>query len=146
MKIRLFWVGKTTEGFIEEGIRKYMKLISRFCEVETVIIKEEKDKPLDVMQRTEAERILKQAKSFILLDEGGHVMSSKDFAGFLKDRAQVSFVLGGPYGVADDVRKSAGETLSLSPLTFTHEMSRLILLEQIYRAFMINTGRGYHHA
>lgn len=145
MNLRLMWVGKTKEGFISEGIDKYLKLLSRFAVVEKIEIKEDKGRPEAVALKAEAEKILKHGRPFILLDEKGKAMTSEGFAGHIKDYKEMDFVLGGAFGVSDEVKRAAKEMLSLSPMTLTHEMSRLVLLEQLYRAFMINTGRDYHH-
>jgi 23S rRNA (pseudouridine1915-N3)-methyltransferase len=72
-------------------------------------------------------------------------MTSPQFASYLGDRSKIDFVLGGSYGVSAEVRGAASDMVALSSMTLTHEMARLVALEQIYRAMMINTGRGYHH-
>ena len=144
MKIRLIWVGKTKERWIAEGINKYLGLLGHMAQVETVEIKE--DKGGGPRAEKEADRLLKQAGSgFVLLDEHAEGMDSAGLAGFLKDRAAVEFVIGGPFGVSDRVKEKAAFRLSLSPMTFTHEMARVVLLEQLYRAMMIMKGRSYHY-
>jgi 23S rRNA (pseudouridine1915-N3)-methyltransferase len=145
MRIRIFWVGKTKEGFLVEGVRRYLERLEHLAECEVVELREEKGVPREAALREEGERILKRAGSYTLLDEKGVAMSSPEFASFLKDRSRLEFVLGGAYGVSDDVRSAAAATVALSRMTFTHEMARLVLLEQLYRAFMINAGRSYHH-
>lgn len=149
MKIRLLWVGKTKEPWIAEGIKKYLSLLGPMSRIETVEVKEEKGTgspgsagALD----KEADRILKQAGDrFILLDEKGRGMDSPHLAEMLSGRSEAVFVIGGPYGVNDRVRDGAAERISLSPMTFTHQMARVILLEQIYRAMMIMNRRSYHN-
>lgn len=145
MKMRLLWLGRTKEQFIKEGIRKYLRLLMPFADVEVIEIREEKGKLLKMALDKEAERILKQTESFALLDVKGRQVSSEEFASFLKDKASIDFVMGGAYGVSGEVKKKARDILSLGAMTFTHEMTRLIVLEQIYRAMMINRKRGYHH-
>jgi 23S rRNA (pseudouridine1915-N3)-methyltransferase len=146
MKIRLKWVGKTKERFIDEGIRKYAALLRPYAEVHFTEIREEKGKDIQRMLEKEGERIIKTGAPYILLDEKGKCLSSVQFADFLRKQPRdITFVLGGAYGVSAGVKEAAGETIALSKMTLTHEMSRLLLLEQIFRAFTIIHGRGYHH-
>ncbi|MEJ2182124.1 MAG: 23S rRNA (pseudouridine(1915)-N(3))-methyltransferase RlmH [Nitrospirota bacterium] len=146
MKVRILWVGKTKEAFLAEGIGKYLALLQPHADVRVVEIKEEKGgkDPVRVLRR-EGERIVKQAETYVLLDERGREMTSEELAGFLGDRPRVDFVVGGPHGVSEDVRRRAAATLALSRMTLTHEMARLLLLEQLYRAVTIKAGTGYHH-
>jgi 23S rRNA (pseudouridine1915-N3)-methyltransferase len=110
-----------------------------------VEIKEEKCKAKDAAQAAEAKRILKQTSDFYLLDEKGSQYSSVEFACFLKDHERVEFVFGGAFGVTDEVRQKSKGTIALSMMTLTHEMARLLFLEQLYRAFTILKGKEYHH-
>ncbi len=148
MRIRLLWVGKTKEPWIAEGIEKYMALLRPMAQVSVVEVKEERGKASgsrDALEK-EAERILRQAGSrFILLDEQGRGIDSPGLAGMLGGQAEAEFVIGGPYGVAQRVKEAAGQRISLSPMTFTHQMARVILLEQVYRAQMIMNRRSYHN-
>ncbi len=159
MKISLFWVGRTREKFIKEAIKKYIKDIGTMADIEVMEIKEEKGAGPDgrgaffsAGLRREGERILRQAGDFfILLDEAGKKMSSVEFAELLRERlldrgATCRFVVGGPFGVSSQVKEAASMRLSLSPMTFPHELARVVLLEQIYRGLSIIKGRGYHHA
>jgi len=146
MKIRLIWTGKTKERFVTEGIRKYLALVKPYTEVAITEIKEEKGKDIPRMLEKEAERIGKLNIPYILLDEGGKKFTSRQFAGLIRYWApRVNFLIGGPYGVSEKVKKAARDVISLSPMTLTHEMARLLLLEQIYRAFTIIHNKGYHH-
>jgi 23S rRNA (pseudouridine1915-N3)-methyltransferase len=145
MKFRIIWAGKTRESYAAEGIAKYLKLLRPLAGVEVIEVKEQKGGGAEDRLRKEGERILKHTSSFVLLDERGRELNSMQFAEVLGDRAQTDFVLGGPYGVSEGVRGAASETLSLSRMTLTHEMSRLLLLEQLYRAMTIFKGGGYHH-
>jgi 23S rRNA (pseudouridine1915-N3)-methyltransferase len=130
---------------LAEGIEKYLLRLRRFAEVEVVEIKEQKGALPEVAMAREGERILRQAGPYILLDRGGRPMGSGGLASMLRDRASAEFVLGGPFGVSGAVRSGASDTLSLSPMTLTHDISRLVLVEQLYRSMMINSGRSYHH-
>ena len=146
MKIKLVWVGRTKERFIDEGIRKFLKLVKPFGDVSVVEIKEEKGKDTQRMVETEGQRISKIRMPYVLLDEKGKCFTSLEFANFLSGHSpMVTFVIGGAYGVSEGVRDAAESKLALSKMTLTHEMARLFLTEQIYRAFTIMHKRGYHH-
>ncbi len=151
MKISVLWVGRTKEKFIKEAIKKYIKDIQTMAGIEIVEVKEgkgafsENRKPAAVLFE-EGGRILRQAGDFILLDDAGKMMSSMEFSGLLRDKSSCRFVLGGPYGVSPQVKEAASLRLSLSPMTFPHELARVILLEQVYRGLSIIKGKGYHHA
>lgn len=145
MKVRLLWVGRTREPWAREAIEKYAGLVRPFAQVEVVEIKDVKGKGRQAVDE-EGKRILKSASGdFVLLDERGDEAGSVKFADTLRGRARVEFVIGGPYGVSDEVKRAATGTLRLSKMTLTHEMARILLLEQIYRGFTIIAGRGYHH-
>jgi 23S rRNA (pseudouridine1915-N3)-methyltransferase len=145
MRIRILWPGRTRQGYLNEGVRTYLGKLKPFADVEIVRIREERDGPKGDALRKEGERVLKKTSDFTLLDESGRGLDSLQFASYLGPRTRVDFVLGGAYGVSKEVRGAASDVISLSPMTLTHEMARLLLLEQIYRALMINAGRGYHH-
>jgi len=145
MKIRILWIGKAKERYAAEGIEVYLAKLKPFVDVKIVEIKEHKGLPTELALQKEGERILKQTSAFILFDERGKQMTSPAFAAYLKERSQMDFVIGGPFGVSREVRDKAGDIISLSPMTLNHEMVRLVALEQLYRAVMINTGRSYHH-
>jgi 23S rRNA (pseudouridine1915-N3)-methyltransferase len=146
MKIRLKWVGKTKERFIDEGIRKYAALLRPYAEVHITEIREEKGKDIQRMIEKEGERIMKAGSPYILLDEKGKCLSSVQFADFVRRQpSDITFVLGGAYGVSAGVKEAARETIALSKMTLTHDMSRLLIVEQLFRAFTIIHGRGYHH-
>lgn len=137
-KIRIITVGKIKERYLLEGINEYLKRLKPFCKIE---ILELKDQGL----QKEAEKIVYylDAKSFIL-DDLGTQLSSEEFAALLKkEEGSLTFVIGGPEGIADSL-KSGHKKISLSRMTFTHEMTRLILTEQIYRAYTIINNRAYH--
>ena len=146
MKIRLIWPGKTKEQFILEGINKYLKLSRPYADISIIEIKEEKGKDVMKTVEKEGERILKLQEPYTLLDEKGEALTSVAFADYIAGhKPSVNFVLGGAYGVSEEVKKRAQKTLSLSKMTFTHEMSRLFFLEQLFRSFTIMHKRGYHH-
>ena len=145
MKIRLIWPGKTKEQFILEGINKYLKLSRPYADISIIEIKEEKGRDVMKTVEKEGERILKLQEPYTLLDEKGEALTSLEFAEYIGSQPSVNFVLGGAFGVSEEIRKRAQKTLSLSKMTFTHEMSRLFFLEQLFRSFTIMHKRGYHH-
>ncbi len=146
MKIHLVWVGKTKERFILEGTQKYLKLLQPYADVVITEIREEKVKDISRMLGKERERIQGLRIPYVLLDEKGVTYDSETFSHFIeKQGMSVTFLLGGAYGVSDEVKAKATKLIALSAMTFTHEMSRLILLEQLYRAFTIQQKKGYHH-
>jgi len=148
--MRVFWVGKTREPFIREGLDRYRRLISPWLNIETIDIRQERSGGAgpSVVAVREGERILQQTDRFVLLDAAGEDMTSETFARRIRDYREsgpFDWVIGGAYGVSPDVRAAAVVRLSLSRMTFTHEMVRLILLEQIYRALTIIHGKKYHY-
>ncbi|MFH0927058.1 MAG: 23S rRNA (pseudouridine(1915)-N(3))-methyltransferase RlmH [Candidatus Micrarchaeota archaeon] len=136
-KIRLVLVGKVREPYLKSGILEYSKRLSRFCSLEILNLK-------DRGVEREGEEIIEMldANSYVL-DEKGRGMDSLEFARLLLGREKISFFIGGPDGVSDSVRKKA-RLVSLSKMTFTHEMCALFLLEQVYRGFMIMGNKKYH--
>ncbi|HWR88639.1 MAG TPA: 23S rRNA (pseudouridine(1915)-N(3))-methyltransferase RlmH [Dissulfurispiraceae bacterium] len=145
MKIRIVWPGRTRERYLTEGIDHYLKLLGRFARVSVVEVREERGKSREDALAAEGSRIIRQTQSFVLLDEKGDELTSPGFASLLGERPAVDFVLGGPFGVSREVRDRADTILALSRMTLTHEMARLVLLEQLYRAFTIQKGMEYHH-
>lgn len=155
MKIKIVLVGKTKAKFLQQGEREFQRRLRPFCQLDWIIIKEDKivsNKAIEDIKRVEAERILtKLSKSSfaIALDRTGEQMSSEEFAEFIQKkltegRREITFIIGGALGLGQPVLRAAAKILSLSQMTYTHEMSRLILLEQIYRAFTILRGSKYH--
>jgi len=157
VKIKVIAVGKTKESWIKEGILHYQKLLKKYVEFKLVEIREEKitkSKGIQIILDAEAERILRyidveKPSLCISLDEKGKSLSSESFARLLKENlnrgySEFVFILGGTLGLSRRVLDACPIKLSLSQMTFTHEMSRVILLEQIYRAFSILKGTAYH--
>jgi 23S rRNA (pseudouridine1915-N3)-methyltransferase len=156
MKVLFVCVGKTREPFIKQGIDKYLRYIGHFTEFELREIKEEKvhdlkDAPL--IRKREAERILKAVPAgatLIALDERGEEFTSHGFAKVLNTMLEsgvrdIVFVTGGAMGLDESVTSRASRVVALSRWTLTHEMARLVFLEQVYRAFTIITGKTYHY-
>jgi len=157
MKIKIIVVGKTREKFIQQGEKDFQKRLTRYCHLGWTILKEEKisaNKTGQIIKRKEAEKILSpitKGAFTIALDQTGDQMSSEELAELLQGRmnegvGELTFIIGGALGLDESILKQATKILSLSRMTFTHEMSRLILLEQLYRAFTILKGEKYHKA
>ena len=154
MKMLIPLVGKTKEPYLDAGIRDYAGRLGRFGPVELPVLRERHGRrdPDAVVKAAEAGLLLEQAAaaSFcVALDPGGKAFDSEELAGLLtrwEDQgiATVCFLIGGHLGLHRSVLERADLSLSLSRLTFTHEMSRLILLEQLYRACTIKAGQKYH--
>lgn len=155
MKTILLQVGKTVNKHFIAGITDYADRISHYMPFDIVTIPELKNtKKLSEEQQkqTEGELILKQLQpsdTVVLLDEHGKEMRSIAFASWLEQKHQTSrrllFIIGGPYGFSPAVYQRANEMISLSPMTFSHQMVRLVFTEQIYRACTIIKGEPYHH-
>ena len=155
MKTILILVGKTTDKHFQAGINDYCERISHYMPFDLVTIPELKNtKSLseDQQKQTEGELILKQIQNsdtVVLLDEHGKEFRSIEFAKWLEQKRNTArrliFVIGGPYGFSKDVYARANEQLSLSKMTFSHQMIRLVFTEQIYRACTIIKGEPYHH-
>lgn len=156
MKVCLLVIGKTDMSYIREGIEEYEKRLRFYVPYEMKIMPDIKNtKNLSEMQQKEkeAEMILGQVENsdfVILLDEHGREYSSKDFADFLAQKMlggikRLVFVIGGPYGFAEQLYQRVQMRVSLSRMTFSHQMVRMIFVEQLYRAMTILKGEPYHH-
>ena len=155
MKTILILVGKTANKHFQAGISDYAERIGHYMPFDIVTIPElRQTKSLSEEQQktAEGELILKQIQpsdTVVLLDEHGKELRSVDFARWLSQKQQTArrlvFVIGGPYGFSPEVYARANEQLSLSQMTFSHQMVRLIFTEQLYRACTIIKGEPYHH-
>jgi len=158
MKIRIVAVGKLKEKYLREGVAEYEKRLAPFASVELRETREEymAENPSEAQRQQtlakEGERLLRLVpeKSFlIVLDVKGKLLSSevlaKELASLaLQGQSDLTFLIGGAFGLSQAVRERADLRISFSPMTFTHQMARLLLYEQIYRAFKINRGEKYH--
>lgn len=158
MKIRILCIGKIKEPYLKEGILEYVKRIRAYAKVEIVEVADSKvkdnpnDAEIEKVKNEEGERVLKLLKNtdyLIGLDLGQKEPTSKEFAGFLMKKLEESgsnlnFVIGGSYGLSESLKKRCNSRISLSKLTFLHQMTRLILLEQIFRGFKILNNETYH--
>ena len=155
MKITLLVVGKTTDSHIEALIQEYQKRLTHYLPFTLQVIPELKNtKALTSEQQKQAEgelilRTITPATDLILLDEYGKEYRSIEFADYIQKRMSsgrdVVFVVGGPYGFSEAVYQRANGKISLSKMTFSHQMVRLFFVEQIYRAMTILRGEPYHH-
>jgi 23S rRNA (pseudouridine1915-N3)-methyltransferase len=156
MKLRIICMGKTREHFIQEGIQKYLRYLKPYAGIEMLELKEERIKDLKeapIVRKKEAEKIFKslpEGTFLATLDERGEEFTSHEFAGFLNammesGTKEMVFVIGGAMGLDEKVTVRANKVIAMSRWTLTHEMARLVLLEQIYRAFTIIKGKTYHH-
>lgn len=155
MKTVLILVGKTTDKHFVASIGEYVERISHYMPMDIVVIPELKNTKSitpEQQKRMEGELIMKQLQptdDVVLLDERGDEFRSLEFAKWIERKRNAArrlvFVVGGPYGFSDDVYGRANSQISLSRMTFSHQMVRLIFVEQIYRACTIIKGEPYHH-
>ena len=156
MKIVLLVVGKTTESYFIQGIDEYSKRLAHYVPFELTVIPElrnTKSLSTDQQKEREADLILKALQPgdyLVLLDEHGREFTSLQFASYLEKKManiakRLVFVVGGPYGFSNRVYQAAQEKISLSKMTYSHQMIRLIFTEQLYRAMTILNNEPYHH-
>lgn len=158
MKITLITVGKCKETYWRQAIQEYEKRLQKYCRLQIVELEDEKtpDKASkaeeELIKKKEGERILKAIKEdafVITLEILGKKMSSPEFASFLEEaairgRSHLQLVIGGSLGLSEEVMRRSDHKLSFSDMTFPHQLMRVILLEQIYRAYRINSNEPYH--
>lgn len=158
MNISIVSVGKLKEKYLKQGIDEYVKRLSGYAKVELIEVPDEKapenlsDQEMEQVKEKEGERILAKISDdtyVIALAIEGKMKSSEELAKSLDKlaiygRSKIAFVIGGSLGLSKSVMQRANEALSFSKMTFPHQLVRLLLLEQIYRAFRINRGEPYH--
>lgn len=148
--ISLICVGNIKEKFFVDAEQEYLKRLFAFCKFNVIEIKEQNQlKNIDLIKQREGEEILKKLSGHTILCEiGGNMISSEDLANKITklslDNSKISFVIGGSYGVSQEVKNACHDKLSFSKMTFPHNLFRIMLEEQIYRAFTILNGKGYH--
>ena len=156
MKIVIIAVGKTSTDYVARGVEEFLKRANRYVGVELTVIPDVKaSKALTEESQKQQEgrailAALQPGDVVTLLDERGKELTSREFSGLIERRmiqgtTRLVFAIGGPYGFAREVYERADDKLSLSRMTFTHEMVRLFFTEQIYRAMTIMRGEPYHH-
>jgi len=156
MKIQLVMIGKTDEAYLIQGIDKYLQRLKHYIPFELTTIpdlKKTKNLSEEQQKKLEGEQIIAQLQTgdqMILLDENGKEFNSVGFANFIEKKMisglkRVVFVIGGPYGFSEDLYNKAHLKISLSQMTFSHQMVRLFFIEQLYRAMTILKNEPYHH-
>ncbi|HOW08198.1 MAG TPA: 23S rRNA (pseudouridine(1915)-N(3))-methyltransferase RlmH [Bacteroidales bacterium] len=156
MKIVLLQVGKTTEEYLNEGISEYEGRIRKYVRFEILTIpdiKNTRNMSAAEQKSKEGEKILQALKEddfIVLLDEKGKELSTIEFSNFLGrtmmiQKKRIVFIIGGPWGISDNILRMADFNFSLSRLTFSHQIVRLLFMEQLYRAFTVIKGDPYHH-
>ncbi|HAT03417.1 MAG TPA: 23S rRNA (pseudouridine(1915)-N(3))-methyltransferase RlmH [Candidatus Magasanikbacteria bacterium] len=154
--ITVISVGKLKEQYWKDAEKEYLKRLSVFVKLEIKELKEEKfdeKSNHETIKEKEAEKITKaipENSHVIALDKDGRQYSSHDLSDHLQQLEQlqhynITIVIGGPLGLSDEIKHLAKESISFSQMTFTHQMTRIILLEQIYRSCMIQKGKTYHY-
>ena len=157
MKIEFWVIGKTSFAYLTEGMQLYEKRITRYLPFDSFVIpdiKNAKNLSQEELKKKEGQLILKKIEKndlLILLDEKGKTFTSIKFSKWLEQQLQYSarrmiFVVGGAYGFSDEVYARANGKISLSDMTFSHQMIRLFFLEQLYRALTITKNEPYHHS
>ena len=155
LKINVIAVGKVKEKYFLDGIEEYSKRISRFCQFNIIEIGEENYKKIDssieqIIKNKEGAKILPLLKGYVVVMAiEGKKFSSENFSNFIQkiateENSTITFVIGGSYGLSNQVKERANMLVSFSEMTFPHTMFRLMLTEQIYRAFCIKEGITYH--
>ena len=158
MKIKIYAIGPLKEPYLKQGINEYLERLKPYTQVEIIEVNDERivqnpsQKEIEIAKDKEGQKILKLLKSgeyVIGLDLVKKQPTSPEFAKYLEDKfvlggSNISFVIGGSYGLSDELKNRCQDRIGLSNMTFLHQMTRLILLEQIYRAFKINRNEVYH--
>lgn len=158
MKITIVTVGKLKEKYLKQGIAEYLKRLSAYAKVEVVEVADEKapenlsEAEMEEVKKKEGERILahiSQDTYVITLEIGGKMLSSEQLAAKIDElgtygKSKIAFVIGGSLGISKEVQNRSNLALSFSKMTFPHQLMRLILLEQVYRAYRIIRNEPYH--
>ncbi len=152
MNINIICIGKIKESFYRDAVAEYAKRLTRFCKFNIVELAESRleGNEINKVKLNEGKSILSKLKGYvIILDLGGNMLSSPDLAEKIDSLqssgvSQISFVIGGSYGLSDEVKQKADFSLCFGKMTYPHQLMRVILSEQIYRAFMINSNSEYH--
>lgn len=156
MKILLIVVGRTVQKWLQDGIGEYVSRLEHFAQFEIQVIPDLKNnRSMDFQTQKTLEgqsivRLLQPSDNVFLLDDKGREMSSPEMASWLEkctlqSTKRLVFIIGGPYGFSSEVYERVPGRISLSRMTFSHQMVRLIFVEQLYRAFTIIKGLPYHH-
>lgn len=158
MNISVISVGKLKEKYLKLGIEEFSKRLSKYCKLDLIELEDEKcpenlsEKDMEIVKNKEGQRILSKIKNnsyVIALAIDGKKLSSEELADTIsklavRGNSHITFIIGGSLGLSDEVLKRADYKLSFSKMTFPHQLMKLILLEQVYRAFRINNNEPYH--
>ena len=154
MNIRIVCVGKIKESYFRDAIKEYEKRLSRFCKFEIIEVNEELIDPnlknLDAVKEKEGERILQKAQGYLIaLAINGNNISSEEHAKKINELSirgvsSITYIIGGSYGLGKNVLQKVDYSLSFGKLTYPHQLMRVVLTEQIYRAYTILEGSSYH--
>lgn len=158
MNITIIGVGKIKEKFMQEGIKEYLKRLSRYCKLKIIEVTDESapenlsEKEIEIIKEKEGKRILSKISNnsyIISLDIKGKNFSSEEFSKKIEDITlggtnDITFIIGGSLGLSEEILNKSNFKLSFSKMTFPHQLMRMILLEQIYRGFRIMKGEPYH--
>ena len=158
MNISVISVGKLKEKYLKLGIEEFSKRLSKYCKLDLIELEDEKcpenlsEKDMEIVKNKEGQRILSKIKNnsyVIALAIDGKKLSSEELADIIsklavRGNSHITFIIGGSLGLSDEVLKRADYKLSFSKMTFPHQLMKLILLEQVYRAFRINNNEPYH--
>lgn len=149
--IKIICVGKIKEKYLIDAIEEYSKRISKYSKVEIVELQDESQGEISKILKLEGEKIEKNLnpKDYVIsLEIGGKNLTSEDFANLIDkeliEYSNITFIIGGSYGIDENIKRKANYHLSFSSMTFPHQLFRVLLLEQIYRAFKINNNESYH--
>lgn len=149
--IKLICVGKIKETYLKEALEEYKKRLSKYTKINIIELKDINYPELDKVKKEEGESILKDIKTtdnVIILDIMGQELTSLELTGKLeqleRENSNLTFIIGGSYGLSDEVKKRANYSLSFSKLTFPHQLFRVMFLEQLYRAYKIRNNESYH--
>lgn len=152
MNINIVCIGKIKESFYRDAISEYAKRLTRFCKFNVIELQESRLEGNDInkVQINEGKSIISKLKGYVIvLDLGGNMLSSTELANKIDSLqsggvSEITFVIGGSYGLSEEVKNKADLTLCFGKMTYPHQLMRVILTEQIYRAFMINSNSEYH--
>lgn len=149
--IKIICVGKVKEKFYRDAIEEYIKRLSKYTKVEIIECRDYSDMEIDeilLKEKNEIEKYISPRDYVITLEIEGKQLSSEEFAKYIDsiylNYSNISFIIGGSYGLHNDIKNRSNYKLSFSKLTFPHQLFRVVLLEQIYRVYKINNNESYH--
>jgi 23S rRNA (pseudouridine1915-N3)-methyltransferase len=153
LKLLLIFVGRTQEEYLNEGIEEYLERISRYAKIDVLVVKNSAQKIPDKAMKEEEINIVSKISPgdyMVIMDERGSEINSRKFSDLMQKwipqgKGRIVFIIGGAFGISPDLKAKAKYVLSMSKFTFTHQMVRLFLVEQIYRALTISRNEKYHH-